>query len=68
MHEDDTLFLICSVKEIAHDEVWYIDSGCSNHMIENKNVFVNLNESITNKVRTGDDERFFMKGNSDIVV
>ena len=30
--EDDTLFLTYSVKEIAHDEVWYIDSGCSNDM------------------------------------
>ena len=29
---------------------------------------MNLDESITSKVRTGDDERFFMKGNSDIVV
>ena len=54
--EDDTLFLTCSVEEISHDEVWHIDSGCSNHMIGNKKVFVDLDESITSEVRTGDDK------------
>ena len=65
--EDDTLFLTYSVKEIAHDEVWYIDSGCSNHMTENK-VFVDLDESITSEVRTGDDKRIFEKGKGNILV
>jgi len=66
--EVDTLFLACSVEEIAHDEVWYIDSGCSNHMTGNKKVFVNLNESITSKVRISDDKILFVKRKSDILV
>jgi len=60
-NEDDTLFLACSVEEITHDEVWYIDSGCSNHMTKNKKVFVDLGESITSEIRTGDDKRHSMK-------
>jgi len=47
--------------------VWYIDSGCSNHMTGNK-VFVDLDESITSEVRTSDDERISVKGKSDILV
>ena len=66
--EDDTFFLACSVEKIAHDEVWYIDSGCSNHMTRNKKVFVDLDVSITSKVRTGDDKRLSVKGKGDILV
>ena len=67
-NEDDTLFLACSDEEIAHDEVLYIDSGFSNHMTENKKMFVNLDESITSKVRTGDDKRLSVKEKGDILV
>ena len=66
--EDDTLILACSVEEIAHDEVWYIDSGCSNYIIENKKVFVDLDESVTSEVRIGDDKRLSVKENGDILV
>ena len=62
------LFLAYNVEEIVHDEVFYIDSGCSNRMTGNKKVFMDLNESITSEVRISDDKRLFMKEKGDILV
>ncbi|XP_077253100.1 uncharacterized protein LOC143892392 [Tasmannia lanceolata] len=59
MHEkeENTFFLACNVQEVALEETWYIDSGCSNHMTGNKGVFVKLDESLQSEVRTGDNKR-----------
>ncbi|XP_077234703.1 uncharacterized protein LOC143876907 [Tasmannia lanceolata] len=66
--EEDTLFLACNVQEVALEETWYIDSGCSNHMTGNKGVFVKLEESLQSEVRTGDDKRLSVRGSGDILV
>jgi len=47
---------------IEGDECWYLDNGASNHMTGDKRYFDNLNESITGKVRFGDDSRIDIKG------
>ncbi|XP_077217878.1 uncharacterized protein LOC143852380 [Tasmannia lanceolata] len=59
--EEDTLFLACNVQEVVLDETWYLDSGCSNHMIGNKGVFVKLDESLQGEVQTGDDKRLSVR-------
>ncbi|XP_022873160.1 uncharacterized protein LOC111392128 [Olea europaea var. sylvestris] len=33
---------------------WYLDSGCSNHMTGNRDIFVDLNPNITSQVILGD--------------
>ena len=42
--EDESVLLACNMQEISHEDVWYIDSGCSNHMTGNKAYFFNLDE------------------------
>ncbi|XP_077252010.1 uncharacterized protein LOC143891278 [Tasmannia lanceolata] len=66
--EDDTLFHACNVQEVALDEMWYLDSGCSNHMSGNKGVFVKLDESLQSEVRTGDYKRLSVRESCDILV
>ncbi|GAV61765.1 UBN2 domain-containing protein [Cephalotus follicularis] len=34
--DEGTVFLTCETKEDVMNEVWYLDSGCSNHMTGNK--------------------------------
>ena len=60
--EEDTLFFTSKGHDVPVDEVWYIDSGCSNHMIGNNKAFEELDESTQTDVRTGDDKRIFTKG------
>lgn len=47
--------------ETNSDNVWYLDNGASNHMTENMSYFRSINESITGKVRFGDDSRINIK-------
>ncbi|GKU93099.1 hypothetical protein SLEP1_g6727 [Rubroshorea leprosula] len=41
------------VRESVPD-VWYVDSGCSNHMTGNINLFMNLDKSVGKKITMGD--------------
>ena len=40
------------VQEIPHD-IWYLDSGCNNHMTGNLNLFSSLDNSIQTDVTLG---------------
>lgn len=44
------------------DNVWYLDNGASNHMTGDKRYFKLLDDSITGKVKFGDDSRIDIKG------
>ncbi|KAI3690759.1 hypothetical protein L2E82_48966 [Cichorium intybus] len=65
---DDTMFMMFSNREVPFDDTWYIDSGCSNHMSGNKELFVNIDDSLKKEVRTGDDKRLSVYGTGDIMV
>ena len=47
-------------------DVWYLDNGASNHMSGNRIFFSTLDETITGKVRFGDDSRIDIKGKGSI--
>lgn len=49
------------------DNLWYLDNGASNHMTGNRNFFKTLDETITGKVRFGDDSRIDIKGKGSIL-
>ncbi|XP_013654467.2 uncharacterized protein LOC111214380 [Brassica napus] len=53
----------------THDEkenMWYLDNGASNHMSGDRRYFTKINESITGKVKFGDDSRIDIKGKGSI--
>ncbi|KAI3521063.1 hypothetical protein L1887_10522 [Cichorium endivia] len=66
--EGDTMFMMLSTEEIPTNDIWYIDSGCSNHMTGNKNLFANLDTSQRKEVQTGDDKKLNVCGNGEVVV
>lgn len=55
--DDDSMFMTLSVQDKPQNDLWYLDSGCSNHMTGNKHLFLSLEESEKKDVRTGDDKK-----------
>ena len=51
---------------IEGDECWYLDNGASNHMTGDRRYFDQIDESVTGKVRFGDDSRIDIKGKGTI--
>jgi len=49
------------------DRIWYLDNGASNHMTGNRSFFYEIDETITGKVRFGDDSRIDIRGKGDIL-
>ena len=52
--------------DAGEDDIWYLDNGASNHMSGDKRYFASIDESITGKVRFGDDSRIDIKGKGSI--
>ena len=46
--------------------MWYLDNGASNDMTGDRRYFKRVNESITGKVKFGDDSRIDIKGKGSI--
>ena len=51
---------------LVGENTWYLDNGASNHMTRNRNYFQNIDETITGKVRFGDDSRIDIRGKGSI--
>lgn len=56
-NECENLFLACYTLTICSLDVWFMDSGCNNHMIANLKTFIKINELVQTKV-TMKDGRF----------
>lgn len=52
--------------ELDQSNVWYLDNGASNHMSGNHSFFMDLDETITGKVRFGDNSCIDIKGKGSI--
>ncbi|KAI3520492.1 hypothetical protein L1887_09941 [Cichorium endivia] len=46
----------------SNRDMWYLDNGASNHMTGERNLFAELNERITGRVRFGDGSTVEIKG------
>jgi hypothetical protein len=57
------LFLSYDKAENGTKDIWYLDSGCSNHMSGNRKLFFTMDESFKSKIKLGDDKalEFFAK-------
>ncbi|XP_024004054.1 uncharacterized protein LOC112081512 [Eutrema salsugineum] len=53
--------------DACSDDMWYLDNGASNHMTGNRQCFSSIDETITGKVRFGDDSHIDIKGKGSIV-
>ena len=54
--------------DCCDEEIWFLDSGCSNHMSGNKSLFLNLDESVKSEVKLGDDHLVKVDGKENVLV
>jgi transposase InsO family protein len=67
--EEETLLMAFHTKDnISEPDVWYLDTGCSNHMCGSKSFFSNLNEEFHTTVSFGDHSKVDVMGNGDIQI
>ncbi|KAL0461981.1 UNVERIFIED_CONTAM: hypothetical protein Slati_0085700 [Sesamum latifolium] len=65
--EEDQVFYSClNFQQVEH--IWYVDSGCSNHMSGNKEMFVDLDESYSSEVKLGNGKSLKISGKGAITV
>lgn len=67
--EEDHMFSVREEnQEASEEDVWLIDSGCTNHMTPNEKRFVNINTSINVPIGVGNGAVLVSKGKGDIKV
>jgi sarcosine oxidase delta subunit len=66
--EEILLMAYMENKQAENGEIWYLDSGCSNHMTGNKNLFCDLNESFRQNVKLGNDSSMSVIGKGSVKV
>lgn len=64
--EEVSLLMVCHVKEEIQPNLWYLDTGCSNHMCGDKKAFSDLDESFRSTVKFGDNSTMSVMGKGTI--
>ncbi|KAM7489607.1 hypothetical protein LguiB_027091 [Lonicera macranthoides] len=66
--EVETLLMAYHVNDEPKSDVWYVDTGCSNHMCGTKSSFSNLNENFCSTISFGDSSIVEVMGKGDISI
>lgn len=62
------LFYTCQAASEHKNDVWYLNSGCSNHRTSDKSIFLDMNTSICSQVKMGNGVLVNTKGKGTIRV
>lgn len=70
LEEEEELLLMSCVKQhmARREEVWFLDSGCSNHMTWDKDWFSELEERFNRTVKLGNDTKMSVVGKGSVKV
>ncbi|XP_037494804.1 uncharacterized protein LOC119370542 [Jatropha curcas] len=66
--EEERLFMACIDTNPKLSDLWFVDSGCSNHMIGTKSLFQELNETQRIKVQLGNAKDMQVEGKGTVKV
>jgi len=50
------LFFACQKATKEYKNVWYLDNNCNNHMMGDKDAFIDMESSFGSKVKLGNGE------------
>eukprot|EP00253_Pinus_taeda_P006975 PITA_06975 len=62
------VLLTCNIAQDKQEDVWFLDSGCSNQMTGNIAMFANLDEDVKSEVTTGTDTKIAVKGKGSVSI
>jgi gag-polypeptide of LTR copia-type/Zinc knuckle len=65
---DARLFMAYSECQKTAEDIWFIDSGCSNHMSGQRESFEDLDENYKLKVKLGDNKSIQVKGKGTVTI
>jgi len=66
--EDHAVLMATISNETPNNQTWYSDTGCTNHMCGQKELFANLDDSFRTKVKFGDDRFVPVTGKGRILI
>ncbi|XP_062173521.1 uncharacterized protein LOC133878979 [Alnus glutinosa] len=64
----DSILLLAHDDSNSIDEVWYLDSGASNHMCGKKDLFIELTEGVHGNVNLGDSSKLSIEAKGKIKI
>jgi predicted amidophosphoribosyltransferase len=67
-NSEANLFFACQNATQEYKNVWYLDSGCSNHMTGDKDAFIDIVPTFGSKVKLGNGEYVEVEGKGSIGV
>ncbi|KAI5437083.1 hypothetical protein KIW84_023271 [Lathyrus oleraceus] len=67
-NDEGNLFFACQKAFQEDKNVWYLDSGCRNHMTGKNETFISIDSSFGSKVKLGNGEHDEVKGKGSIGV
>ena len=65
-HEDVLLMAYVEEHEAMRNDVWFLDSGCSNHMCGDARMFSELDESFRQQVKLENNSKITVKGRGNV--
>ncbi|GAU31928.1 hypothetical protein TSUD_271130, partial [Trifolium subterraneum] len=66
LDEEETLLMARTNADESKHETWFLDSGCSNHMVGNKDWLYELDESYRDTFKLGDDSKMNVMGKGNV--
>ena len=66
--EESNLFMVHHDADETPSDVWFVDSGCSNHMSGMKAIFKELDETQKMKVKLGDNKEIQVEGKGTVAI
>ena len=67
--EETNVFYACNVATIEKNkDMWYIDSGGSNHMTAHESLLINIDRDFTGRVKMGNGQLVRTTGRGTLVI
>ena len=64
----DNVLLACNMAETNSEDIWFLDSGCSNHMTGNIALFFALDQNVKSQVTLGTDSKIYVMGKGEVKI
>ncbi|GAA0161187.1 hypothetical protein LIER_17559 [Lithospermum erythrorhizon] len=66
--EGDLLLMAQADEQESNKCMWFIDSGWSNHICKDENIFISLDRTFTHSVKLGNNDRLQVAGRGNVKI